>query len=78
VTPAEYVDPQRFPLTTQRGLPPRLQVGLDAGNLAWLEEFAASGGGLTELQQRRLKELLAKAAAHPPLAEQVKALREGK
>jgi hypothetical protein len=78
VTVSEYTSAERFPLTTQRGLPPRLQVGLDAGNLAWLEEFAASGGGLTELQQRRLKELLAKAAAHPPLAEQVAALREGK
>ncbi len=77
MTVSEYTSAERFPLTTERGLPPRLQVGLDAGNLAWLEEFAAVGGELTELQQRHLQELLAKAAAHPPLAKQVAVLREG-
>jgi hypothetical protein len=72
------MDPQRFPLTTVKGLPPRWQLLLDAGNLHWLNAAAESGAGLTRGQERRLKELRGKAAAHPPLAEEVKELGEGR
>jgi hypothetical protein len=67
MTPAEYLSPKRFPLTTVPGLPAEWQRCLDIANLAWLEEFVARGGALSDLRQRRLKELRDKAAAFPPL-----------
>jgi hypothetical protein len=48
------------------GLPAEWQRCLDIANLAWLEEFVARGA-LSDLRQRRLKELRDKAAAFPPL-----------
>src|SRR5437870_5054136 len=70
VTIAEYMNPHRFPLTTQKGLPPEWQLMLDARNLDWLNA-AESAGGLTPKQERRLKELRDKAAAHLPLMAEV-------
>ena len=78
VSPAEYMDPERFPLTTLNGLPPRWQLLHDARNLHWLNAAAEGGAELSGTQERRLKELRDKAAAHPPLAEQAAALGEGR
>jgi hypothetical protein len=78
MTPAEYADPERFPLTTLKGLPPRWQLLLDARNLHWLNAAAEGGAGLTGVQERRLEELRGKAAAHPPLADEAAALRGSK
>jgi hypothetical protein len=75
MTCAEYLSPERFPLTTVPGLPAQWQRCLDAANLAWLEEFAARRGTLSDLQQCRLKELRDKAAAFPPLRAEAERLR---
>jgi len=75
ITLAEYLNPERFPLTTVRGLPEHLQRRLDTANLAWLEEQVAGGRELSDLQQRRLKELQDKAAAHPALRAEAARLR---
>jgi hypothetical protein len=72
---AEYLSPERFPLTTMRGLPEHLQQCLDAANLAWLEELVAGGRELTDIQRRRLKELQNKAAANPVLRADASRLR---
>jgi hypothetical protein len=58
-----------------RGLPEYLQRCLDVTNLAWLEELAAAGRELSDLQRRRLKELQDKAAAHPALRAEAACLR---
>jgi hypothetical protein len=75
MTRAEYLSPERFPLTTVPGLAAEWQRCLDAANLAWLEEFAARVGTLSDLQQRRFKELRDKAAAFPPLRADAERLR---
>ena len=78
MTRAEYLSPERFPLTTVPGLPTEWQRRLDAANLAWLEELADGGRELTGVHRRRLKELLDKAAAVASLradAEQLRAWR---
>ena len=75
MTPAEYLSPKRFPLTTVPGLPAEWQRCLDIANLAWLEEFVARGGALSDRQQRRLTELWDKAAAFPSLRAEAERLR---
>jgi hypothetical protein len=75
MTRAEYLSPERFPLTTVPGLPAEWQRCLDAANLAWLEEFVARGGALSDRQRRRLQELRDKAAAFPPLRAEADRLR---
>ena len=75
MTRAEYLSPERFPLTTVPGLPTEWQRRLDAANLAWLEELADGGRELTGVQRRRLKELLDKAAAFPWLRADAERLR---
>jgi hypothetical protein len=67
VTAHEYTSAERFPLTTQKGLPPWWQLLHDARTLDWLTALVESGARLTDVQERRLKELQEKAAAHPPL-----------
>ena len=78
MTRAEYLSPERFPLSTVPGLPAEWQRCLDIANLAWLEEFAARVGTLSDLQQRRFKELRDKAAAFPPLRAEAERLRAGR
>jgi hypothetical protein len=71
LTVHEYMSAERFPLTTQKGMPPLWQLMHDARTLDWLTALLERGGKLTDVQQRRLKELHDKAAAHPPLVEEV-------
>jgi hypothetical protein len=75
MTRAEYLSPERFPLSTVPGLPAQWQRCLDIANLAWLEEFAARGGALSDRQRRRPQELRDKAAAFPPLRADAERLR---
>jgi hypothetical protein len=75
MTRAEYLSPERFPLTTVPGLPAAWQRCLDIANLAWLEELAARGGALSDRQRRRLQELRDKAAAFPSLQAEAERLR---
>jgi hypothetical protein len=71
LTVHEYMNAQRFPLTTQKGMPPLWQLMHDARTLDYLAAILEGGGQLTDTQQRRLKELQDKAAAHPPLVAEV-------
>jgi hypothetical protein len=58
----EYLDPERFPLTTQRGLTLQQQQLLDAANLDDLREWLAQGKALSDAQRRALAELEEKAS----------------
>jgi hypothetical protein len=71
LTAYEYMNAERFPLTTQKGMPPLWQLMHDARTIDYLTAILEDGGQLTDIQQRRLKELRDKAAAHLPLLEEV-------
>jgi hypothetical protein len=71
MTLAEYLDPSRFPLTTQDGLTPRVQLAYDAYNLAQLRELRDDGRDLTEDEQARLAELEKKSVARPALLDEL-------
>lgn len=82
MTPAEYTSAERFPLTTQPGLPVQKQLLIDAFNLDGLRGWAEDNP-LTDEQRELLTELELKAAvasavrvtlngadeAHPPTGE---------
>ena len=71
VTLSEYMDPERFPLTTQDGLTPRLQFLNDVMDLDKLRSYLADGVTPTEEQWLRLTELEEKAKARPGLFAQL-------
>ena len=71
MTLSEYMDPRRFPLTTQVGQTPRLQFMIDAVNLEQLHEYLADGVTPTEEQWHRLSELEEKAKVRPGLLAQL-------
>jgi hypothetical protein len=56
----EYMDPGRFPQTTQPGLSPKGQLFIDAENYDGLIELQESGAILDAEQETILKELEAK------------------
>lgn len=60
MTLREYMDPSRFPHTTQRGLSPQGQLLIDVHNYDGLIEAQESGGKLNAKQQAILRELEAK------------------
>jgi hypothetical protein len=69
MTEAEYLDPRRFPLTTQ--VPPLSldnQMLIDALNRDEAEEAVRQGEQLTEKEQRLLKALREKAQLKPQSA----------
>jgi hypothetical protein len=61
MTPAEYTDPGRFPLTTQPGLSAEEPMLLDAVNRDDLREARDLGRPLTAEQERAAAELEEKA-----------------
>jgi hypothetical protein len=61
MTLAEYMDPSRFPLTTQKGLSASDQLFIDAFNLDQSREYLARGGVMDEEGQARQVELEEKA-----------------
>ena len=65
LTEAEYLSPQRFPLTTQSKLTIRQQVLIDAVNRDDLDRLVEEGKPLTPKQQGILAELREKAAFRP-------------
>ncbi len=71
MTLPQYMDPRRFPLTTQPGLTPRLQFMIDAVNLDQLRAYLADGVTPTEEQWIRLSELEEKAKARQTLIDQL-------
>lgn len=71
MTLSEYMDPRRFPLTTQSGQTPRIQFLMDAVSLDQLREYLADGITPTEEQWALLAELKEKAKARPALLAQL-------
>lgn len=61
--PSEYLDPKRFPLTTQPGLDLKGQMMIDAFNHDELKAFLERGGTPDAEQTRLMKELEAKVKA---------------
>jgi hypothetical protein len=66
VTLDEYLNPERFPATTQKGLAPARQMMIDAFNFGQLKEFLANGGQMSESQAARWTELQEKIAGRTP------------
>lgn len=73
MTLAEYMDPARFPLTTQKGLTPEQQMMIDAVNYDDLREMEAAGRPLTGDTARRAAELRTKNAARAGVAAELNA-----
>ena len=67
MTLAQYMDPDRFPLTTQAGLTPHMQFLNDVMGLDKLQAYLADGVTPTEEQWLRMAELEEKAKARPGL-----------
>jgi hypothetical protein len=65
MTEAEYLSPERFPLTTQRGLTLDQQHMIDAHNRDELEAEVRRGRPLDAEQQQVLRELKQKLQAVP-------------
>jgi hypothetical protein len=68
MTEAEYLDPQRFPLTTQAGLSLKSQKMIDAINHDDIKRMLDEGRRLEEDLQARLKEYEEKAKLRGGLA----------
>jgi len=60
MTESEYMDPRRFPLTTQEGLSLDGQMLIDAVNLDELDRDVENGATLTAEEQQVAGELNAK------------------
>ena len=69
---SEYLDPGKFPKTTQPGLDLRQQMRIDAHNLDELLEHQQGGQGLSPDQQARLRELQQKRQAWPGLKQELR------
>lgn len=73
MTVAEYMDPARFPLTTQGNLDPRQQMMIDAFNYDDLAAVEDEGREMTPAEAARWVELQAKREARPGLIAELKA-----
>jgi hypothetical protein len=72
MTLAEYMDPQRFPLTTQSGLSAQQQLMLDAFNWDALTEARENGEQLAEDQKAIYRELRVKMHHNAPLTRELR------
>lgn len=70
--PDEYLDPERFPLSTQKGLTLPEQMRIDAFNLDSGREMEEGGYRLTAEDEKLKAELTEKVAAHPELFKYLK------
>ena len=71
MTLTEYMNPEKFPATSQKGLSPEKQLRLDAFNYDQLEEAVAGGHQMDEEQIQIRKELQAKRPWMAELTRQV-------
>jgi hypothetical protein len=78
MTLAEYMDPNRFPVTTQVGLSPKGQLMIDAVNYDALREYVEEGGALSDEQEKRLAELQEKLKDHARLTRELAAEEKAK
>lgn len=67
MTADEYLDRERFPLTTQGNLTLDQQMMIDAVNYDALNDLHQQGQPMSETQTARLQELDRKVAAFPAL-----------
>jgi hypothetical protein len=75
MTLADYMSPERFPLTTQQGLEPKDQMLIDAFNYDDLAESVEFGQPLTDEQLRRWAELKEKLEGRGPVIAEMKAMQ---
>ncbi len=75
MTLAEYMDPAKFPLTTQKGLTPQQQMMIDAVNYDELKEKRDAGVVFTSRQAALWAEQEAKHAARPQVAAEANAVK---
>ncbi len=73
MTPHEYTDAARFPLTTRAGLTARQQASIDARDLDELNAYRDDWNQLTRAQRDILAELEEKAAHRAGVLEQMAA-----
>ena len=71
MTLTDYMNPEKFPATSQKGLSPEKQLRLDAFNYDQLEEAVAGGHQMDEEQIQIRKELQAKRPWMAELTRQV-------
>ena len=76
LTLAEYMDPARFPLTTQTGLTPEQQMRIDAFNHDQLKEHVLGTPLMNEEYERRWAELREKVEAQPALLAEVRGAKK--
>jgi hypothetical protein len=74
----EYMDPNRFPATTQAGLGPKDQLMIDAVNYDALKEAIENGEELTESQKAVWAEFEAKMQHHARLTRELAAEEKAK
>lgn len=70
---SDYMNPEKFPRTSQKGLSASGQLRIDAFNLDAIREAIDQGKRLDEDQQARLRELQAKAPYMAELTKEVAA-----
>lgn len=75
MTLTEYMDPAKFPLTTQKGLSPQKQMMLDSMNYDDLAPYEEEGRAMSEEQKEIWAELRAKRDARPEVTAELKATR---
>jgi DNA-binding GntR family transcriptional regulator len=75
MTLTEYMDPAKFPLTTQKGLSPQQQMMIDAMNYDDLREMEEAGRAIEGESAERAAELRAKHDARPEVTAELKAGR---
>lgn len=72
MTLADYMDPARFPETTQAGLTPQQQMMIDAMNYDELAADREAGKPIPPALAARVAELDAKHAARPAVGAELK------
>lgn len=73
---SDYMNPEKFPATSQKGLSPEKQLRLDAFNYDQLEEAIAGGHQMDEEQIEIRKELQAKRPWMAELTRQIAAAKK--
>ena len=76
MTLTDYMNPEKFPATSQKGLSPEKQLRLDAFNYDQLEEAIAGGHQMDEEQIQIRKELQAKRPWMAELTRQIAAAKK--
>ncbi|MEB3160303.1 MAG: hypothetical protein VKL20_02450 [Synechocystis sp.] len=67
----DYLNPEKFPMTTQKDLSPSQQFRIDAFNYDSLIQYLDEGGTLDQKQQAILKELEVKIPAQKALKSEI-------